>query len=309
MEDLEILKTTLEGAQSLLILTAQNPELDTVAASLSLYLALKDAGKNVVIASSTAPIVRDSHLVGLDQITDSIGNQNLIVSLPYQEDSIEKVSYNQDDQRFNLIIQPKKGFPPIKKEDLTFTYSGAAADAIIVVGASRIEDVGHILDEEKELLETATLINISNKQGANFGKANFVDPQSSLSEIVTALVQEMSLPLNVDIANNLLLGIEEYTDNLQSPTITADTFEALAILYRAGARRRIRAGGAPQTQTQQPVQSEEQSIPTKEQPVPVGVSGETQQDQSATPEESSGEAPSPDWMGPKIFRGGSGRLA
>ncbi|NTU62101.1 MAG: hypothetical protein HGB05_01555 [Chloroflexi bacterium] len=111
-----------------------------------------------------------------------------------------------------------------------------AADLVIVMGAADLKDIGELAEKEHELFSQDRLVNLSNQVGS-FGSINLTDPSSSNSELVTALLKELSLPLDVDIANNLMQGIENVTAGLSSPNMTADTFEALAILYRTGARR------------------------------------------------------------------------
>lgn len=286
------LKNQLSQANSILVLTPEKPSFDAVASALAMYLSLKNAGKNVSIASSSEPIVRDSHLVGLDKIQTEIGNTNLAISFPYKEDSIEKVSYNVEGDHFKLLIQPKEGFEPIKKENLSFNYTGASADLVIIIGASRIEDVGNIILNEKNLLEKATIVNISDVPG-NFGKINLVDPNSSLSEIVTAITQEASLQLTKDAAQNLMQGIEDATQNLQSTKMTADTFEALALLCRVGARRsdRIVTTIEEKESAKRITQSIQEQTKTKDQEAEV------------KPKSSTNGKPKPDWLKPKIYKG------
>ena len=77
-------------------------------------------------------------------------------------------------------------------------------------------------------------------------------------------------------------GIESATSGLSSPNMTADTFEALAILYRNGARR---TPSAPPTQTAKIV-ADMPIIDRGNQPAKV-------------------ESPKEDWLQPKIFKSGS----
>ena len=58
-DQLQELKTKLGTAQSVLLTIPVNPSQDVVAASLALYLSLKQGGKTVSIVASTLPIVRD----------------------------------------------------------------------------------------------------------------------------------------------------------------------------------------------------------------------------------------------------------
>lgn len=234
--DLATVKSHLDQATSIVIAIPASAGKDVVASSLSLYLSLKSYGKDVNVVSTSAPVVRDSRLVGLDKVVSDVGGKNLVMTINAPEDAVEKVTSNTEGGHLNLIIVPKSGGAPIKAEDITFGYTGAAADLIIVIGANTLSDLGGIEEKEVELFTSVPIINLGNKNGT-FGVVNLTDPGSSNSELITAMLKELHLPLDIDIANNLMQGIEDATNNLTSPTMTADTFEALAVLYRAGARR------------------------------------------------------------------------
>lgn len=292
MSDLAQLKQKITDANSLLIALPVGSDQDVVAAGLALYLSLKGAGKQVSIVSSTQPVVRDSHLVGLDKIESSVGGQNLVITVNLPEDAVDKVTSNVEGGHLNLILQPKPGAPPISQSDLVFGTSGAAADLVLVVGAGAVSELGALADQEHELFVTDKLANLSNKPGS-FGSVNLTDPSASNSELVTAVLQELKLPLSPDIAGNLMQGIEQATKGLSSPTMTADTFEALAVLYRAGARR-----SGPQT-----------TGPTATIVNNTPIIDNTLSSVAKTPNEArKGEVGQPDWLKPKIFKGGSPRV-
>jgi len=239
-DQLQELKTKLGTVQTVLLTFGENPSQDVVASALALYLSLKQSSKTVSVVAGSAPVVRDSHLVGLDKITTDVGGQNLVITLDVPENVIDKVTSNTEGGHLNLIINPAPGASPITQENIKFGYSGAAADLVIVIGAADLKDIGALAEKENELFAKERLVNLSNQVGS-FGAINITDPSSSNSELVTALLKELSLPMDVDIANNLMRGIESGTDGLSSPNMTADTFEALAILYRTGARRTLAA--------------------------------------------------------------------
>jgi nanoRNase/pAp phosphatase (c-di-AMP/oligoRNAs hydrolase) len=278
-DQLQELKTKLGTAQSVLLSIGDNPSQDVVASALAFYLSIKQTGKNVSVVASSAPVVRDSHIVGLDKITTDVGGENLVITLDVPENMIDKVTSNTEGGHLNLIVNPAKGVAPITAENVKFSYSGAAADLVIVIGAADLKDIGALAEKENELFAKERLVNISNQVGS-FGSVNLTDPSSSNSELITALLKELALPLDVDIANNLMRGIEEATAGLSSPNMTADTFEALAVLYRTGARRTppVAPGQTAKIVADMPI------IDTHE---------------AATPD----EAPKEDWTKPKIFSG------
>ncbi|MFH2019177.1 MAG: hypothetical protein ABII80_00970 [bacterium] len=283
MTDLQSFQQTLESSKSLLICLPTDPSPDVVAAGLALYLSLVEQQKVVSIVSPTLPVVRDSHLVGLDKITSSLGGNNLVITINGPEDAVDKVTSNTEGGHLNLIISTKKDLAPLKSTDLTFGYSGASADAVLIVGAQSLSDLGALAEKESEFFSTATIINFGN-QPSTFGTVNFTDPSSSNCELATAVIQELKLPLTADIAGNLMLGIEFATNSLSSPDMTADTFEALAVLYRAGARiARSNTSPSIAVPTETPI--------LEVTPEPVSTS---------TPFPTSAE---PDWLKPKIFKG------
>lgn len=294
-DQLQELKTKLGTAQSVLLSIIADPSQDVVASALAFYLSLKQSGKNVSIVSSSAPVVRDSHIVGLDKITTDVGGSNLIITLDVPENYVDKVTSNTEGGHLNLIINPAKGVAPITSDNVKFGYSGATADLVIIIGAADLKDVGSLVEKENDLFSKERLVNISNQVGT-FGTINITDPSSSNSELVTALLKELSLPMDIDIANNLMRGIEDATSGLSSPNMTADTFEALAILYRTGARRETRTIPATQAKiiADMPIIDQAADIDSSQLKT---VKDEVRDsiEPSATPQS--------DWLQPKIFSG------
>lgn len=233
------IKKTLDASQSVFVLLPENPSFDATAAALSLFLSLREAGKSILIGAPTKMRVEFKNLVGLDRVTERIGNRNLIISFDYAEEAIEKVSYNVEDGKFNLVIEPKSGHPPLDSQRVSFSYEGIEANTIFVIGARRLEDLSHLYEKDRTAINRATIVNIDNRTAnTNFGRHNLIIPSAAaVSEIIFQLLRKLNLPLDIDIAGNLLTGIEAQTQNLQSPFTGPETFEAVATLMRSGAKR------------------------------------------------------------------------
>lgn len=285
---------TLATAQTVLVVAPKKPNLDKVAAALALFLSLKKAGKSVIVACPDEMTVEFSLLVGVDKITQQLGGKNLIISFDYIEDSIEKVSYNIENNKFNLLIQPKVGFPPLSAEKVNYSYSGGA-DLIFVIGAQSLEDLGNLYTQESKLYSQKSVVNIDvDPKNTQFGGINLTDSTaSSCSEITTGLISTLKLPVDQDIATNLLLGIEKTTGGFTSPKTTAATFEAVAFCLRSGGRRVGVAPRAKQVKKAPPLKP-----PLS--PMPSGVSAK----KTPLEPEQGKKKPSPDWLEPKIFKGG-----
>lgn len=331
----EPVKKALETAKNVLVLLPQNPSLDAVAAGLSLYLSLQKAQKNTTIGCASDMTVNFNRLFGVDKIKNHIGNQNLVVSFNYSEDSLEKVSYDKDpaNQKFHLTIEPKPGMQPLDPNQVEFSYTGANADLIFVIGARSLEDLGSIYQQEKALLDDKqkTLVNLSNlDKNAQFGTVNLYDPTASgCSEIVLTVLKALSLSLDQDVATNLLAGIESATNNLASAN-TPEAFETIAELMRLGAKKghltpqtpRPFPGPSafpksqtttprpqPQPMTPQPIPTmpimpTPQSRPQTLTPKPTIPQPQPTQPQSVT----TNPQPQPDWLKPKVLTSSSTKV-
>jgi hypothetical protein len=285
--DFASVQQALTAAQTILVVAPEKPSFDNIAAALALFLSLKKMGKTVDVACPDEMTVEFSSLVGVDKVSQKLGGKNLIISFDYLEDSIEKVSYNIENNKFNLLIQPKAGFPPLSPEKVSYTHSGGA-DLIFVIGAQKWEDLSHLSAQEKEASNRKPVINIDiDPKNVQFGKINLTDPTlSSCSEIIAGLFSTLKWPIDQDIATNLLLGIEEATQGFTSPQTNASTFEMTAFCLRAGGRRAKNA-----------VEAKPKGL-TPLSPMPSRVSAKK------PPEEAEEEEkPSADWFEPKIFKG------
>lgn len=275
------IQTALSNAQLIYLVLPEKLSLDKVAATLALYLSLKKVGKESSLYCAKPMTVKYSDLVGIDKIKPKIEGKNLTASFDYVADSIEKVSYHIQDKKFNLLIQPKEGFPPLSTEKVSYSYSGGQADLVIVIGAIGWEDLGGLYSGNKEFFNQARTINIDIQvENKGFGKFNFIKSDfASYSEVITSLLASLKLPIDNDMASNLFKGIEEATGGF-SGKVSPLSFEAAAYCLRAGASK---SRGKVTLQ-----------------PMSADISAQKPPDQ---PEEKE-ESPAPDWMAPKIYKGG-----
>ncbi len=345
-EQLNQARLTIDQSQDLLILLGKNPTLDQVASGLSLYLALSARGKRVIIACPDPMTVEFNHLVGIDKITnnaESHGNgKNLVISFPYQEGSIEKVSYNIENDTFNLVIEPREGYPQITQDLIRYAYSGGNTDLIITIGMSNLNDLENFYPNSQNIYTNKQIINIdSNSENLLFGKFNLVDSQvTSISELLTSLISQLGLSLDSDIASNLYRGIIDGSNNFTSPQTNAMTFEAAAVCFKKGANKPQNQSSSTQsfvntqmfspqppqrhynkptgqtmsTNTNYPPKSKSltpqmgfnnQPIRNKPlQPQPQQIQQQQSQQPSSPKQQPQNGAP-PDWLKPKIYKGSS----
>lgn len=223
-------------ANKILICLPKNVTFDEVAAGLSLYLVFTQNGKNVSIVAPEPMTVGLSHLVGLDKIAEKLEGRNLLLTINAPIAEIETVSTTDDGQHLSVVIVPKKEAPAITKEQISFSGAQAQGDLIMTVGVRKLEGLGRIVTDNQDLFNQKPIINFDNSdQNTNFGRLNIVDPQAStLSEMVVAIINGLTLPLDEDVAGNLLQGLKVGTNNFQDQKVRAETFEAASLCLKVG---------------------------------------------------------------------------
>lgn len=236
---LQKIKDAISKASNIGIVVGGNPSLDQMAAALSLYLSLKKANKKTVVASPTNPIVEVSSLVGIDKVQTSIGGDSgdLVVSFPYEEGEIEKVSYTLENNFLNIIVKAGEKGLSFDQQDVRYIQGTGSVDLLFVIGTPRLSDLGELINRDK--VKDTKIINIDNKaENQGFGDIVIVAPKaSSVSEQVTEVLVELGFSLDIDVSQNLLSGIVSATDDFRSPNATSLAFEMAGILMQRGATR------------------------------------------------------------------------
>lgn len=266
--DLPKIKELVEKAQDVLIVSHENPTYDSLGSALSLYLGLIGLGKKVSIALPDPITVGLSSFVGVDKIKAEMTKKNFVISLDYTEGSIEKVSYNIEGDKFNLVVEPRPGFESFSKDNVHYSYQGAAADLIFAVDTIHLGGLKKLYEEEKDLYASKPVINIDrHANNSAYGQINIIDTSaSSCAELVARVLSGLGVKLTVDIASNLLNAVYGATNNFQNANVTPSAFELAAVCMKGGGKRfgmsapqGINTDVAAQVQTmpqaQQPVQA------------------------------------------------------
>lgn len=241
------MKDIVVKSRDVLVMLPQNPSDDMVAAALAIYESINTKERNVYVACPTKVDPAKVLVPGTEQITDKIGNRNLVISLQVaSRDSIDKVSYNLDEYAkvFNLVIQPKKGHPPLKTNDITYSYAGVQADLVILVGVRRLEELGVFYQEEAKVFSEATTVALSSQPIHKYAMHEFVDTKvASVAEVAYKWIKELGLPTNEAAATAIIYGIEANTNQLMTATVTPELLETVAALLRQGGKRMFRGNG------------------------------------------------------------------
>jgi hypothetical protein len=269
-----------------------------VAAGLSLYLAIRDR-KDTSISCSTPMIVEFNRLVGVNKISSELGNKNMAIKfLGYNPRAVERVSAEVEGNELNLVVIPKPGNPPPQKEQIQISYSGVSADTVILIGGT---NTSHFPQIEGKDLAGAKILHLGTRPislGAGKEPISFARPGSSVSEVVATLINESGFSLDPDIATNLLMGIEEGSREFKGPDVSAETFEVVARLMKAGGKRIPPKAVTPAFRPF--VQRVTPPPQAPSQPTPVAPMPAVEAVEPEPPKE-----PPKDWLEPKIYKGTS----
>ncbi len=267
------------------IVLSSNPTADATAAACALYLGLTKMSKSLTLACSGKP---QFDLVGTDKIQNNLvgSGDNLVISFPYTEGSIDKVDYNIQGNSFNLIVAPRQGFPKLDPQQVKYNYTGGTVDFIITLDAPNLNSLGNIYSDNQNQFIGHDIINVDRHlTNAFFGTVNFVNKTaSSISELVLSILQNLQIEMDRDMATNLYAGVSSATNNFTSYSVNADTFEHIAALLRMGAVKKVLR--KPDMGFQSRPNREYQ--PSQNNPKPIENVEKEKQPQ--------------DWLKPKIFR-------
>lgn len=305
-----VLQDLLSENSEVGVILGNNHTIDKMAAALSLYLSLRAFSLNAQIVSKKEPIVELSSLFGVDRVKTHFEGkvQELVISIPNREGEIERVTSTSEEDKLNIRIIGGEGGVTFRREDLEFIYKGSTPTLVFTIGISMPEEIGGLVDSSSSI----KIVNIDNNSANSlFGEIVFVDSAfSSLSEIVAQVIKENNLPIDQDIAQNLMSGIEFATDNFSSHKTSFYAFEAGGFLLRHGVKRHrkveetqrrvdlmegisLYSGSKPFQQHTQP----KQKIITQQNP------RREDNDLAAQKEVHSGQGVPSDWLSPpKIFK-------
>lgn len=295
------IRDALSKNDNIAIVTGKNPSIDEMASVLSLYLLLRE-NKKVTVASPTQPIVELSNLVGIDKVATRLdgGEGDLVVSFPYVEGEIEKVSYTLEGGLLNIIVKASEQGLTFDEKDVKYSKGGGTFSLLFVIGTPRMSDLAELINSDK--LRNTKIINIDNKpENEGYGDIVAVSADfSSVSEQVADLVLSLGFRLDKDASQNLLDGISFATQNFQSPATSPLAFEIASLLMRNGAQRESISSPVAQRK-HTPRYSREAQLDEKPVNPPYRSAMKKQQDNPAEPDQ---KAPT-DWLAPKVYKGSS----
>lgn len=292
-------QSIIDQSKSVLILLSSNPDFDEVSAGLSLYLVLQGR-KDANIVSQSPITVEFNRLVGINKISEDLGNKNLIIKFAdYKASDIERVSYDIEDGQFKLTVIPKQGMTAPQKSQIDFSYAGVSSDTVVLIGGDSESDFPALSAQD---MAGVKIVHVGTKELSHDPQKqimSFTGKTSTVSELVSAILKQNGLPIDSDIATNLLMGIEEGSNRFSTSGVTASTFQIFSELLRAGGQRMaqkpLRASDYPPGSI--PGDQPRQAFTEADEEKKVDRKDDSKKDEAQ-------KAPK-DWLEPKIYKGTS----
>lgn len=230
----------IRQADTILVMTGQHPSVDQVTAVISLAMILRKFGKQVSAAvSDTLPSA--TSILDTTHVEKNLGGiRDFVLKLDVSRAEVDKLRYEVQDNKLNIIISPFKGsFAP---SDVTFDYGAAQAsfDLVIILGVPTRSRVDKLYEQNAEMFSQIPVVNIDyHRSNENYGAVNLIDPNaSSLCEILVALSESLQGGIiDSDMATALLMGIVASTDRFTAAHTTSKSLTVAAQMMAAGAKQ------------------------------------------------------------------------
>ncbi|MDD5606006.1 MAG: DHHA1 domain-containing protein [Patescibacteria group bacterium] len=212
---------------------------DSLGSSLGLFRVLKKLGKQIAVISLESPHASYRFLPHIHDLRNSLeGGRDFVITLDNATVETDKLSYNFDNGKLNVIIATKKG--QFKPEDVSFTVGSVQYDLIITLDAASLSHLGEIYKKHEELFKETPVINIDHHASNDyFGKVNLVNmTAASTAEILVGLIEALgSNLLDDDVATCLLTAMIADTNSFQNPNTTPKALTVAAQMVGFGARQ------------------------------------------------------------------------
>lgn len=248
------IKALVETAQTVCVVVPKL-DVDSGAAALALAMLLEKVGKSVTVLASAEPDSSFDKIEAKEKIiTNFSQSKNFTITLNYPLDKIERVSYNDDEGKGNIVVEIKPDAQKLSATDLAFSEAGDSFDLGVMLGDETV------FSEAQKLTPQGKWLHVSPTPAAKpWATVTLVDQDAPFSEIFAFLLPQLDLALTPAAGKNLLIGLRWSTQSF-SVNVNPETFEAGAACLLA-----------TQAELVKEAQSLPNTAPTSNAWVPVGM--------------------------------------
>lgn len=230
---MEINSQLLRLANKILILPAQRSDLDILAASFALSIALRKLGKQLgmyiepeIYTETVKKKFPPQNIKFLQK--DEPGT--FVITLDNIDSAIKEVKWKDERGKVNIYITTDKG--DLSQDKIKINQLQIPFDLTIIVGEGKPENLGSFYQEHKHYFTPEKTLFISNNNIAPGYELKYQRKGTSVSEAVFAFLKSLEVPVDADTATNILAGMYwrtgSFTGNLGENTF-AESDELLKL--------------------------------------------------------------------------------
>ena len=232
----------IEQHQRILVVPHANVDPDGLSSALACFHVFTAMGKDVtVICPDTKPEAL-SFLPGFEKFEQDLAeSQDFVITINLESGvEVDKLRYNVEDQRVNIIVIPKKG--RIRSQQISLSEGENKYDLIVAVDTADLPLMGTLYTQHVDLFGSVPILNIDHHiSNTQYGQLQLIDPTcASATEVLYnwfTQVPAMREKLTPDLATLLLTGLITDTRSFQNPNTTPRSLEVAAELLAQGARQ------------------------------------------------------------------------
>jgi len=139
---------------------------------------------------------------------ENLGEKELVISFDISKKQIEKISYDDNSEKLNLIIQTRKGVPAISKQQVNFNYRGINSDLIIFLGIDKLKMFESLTQKETDILQHNILVWGYRDLLKTPVLSKIITPPGQLVVQFIDLMQQNKLKLDLAITDNLFKALK-----------------------------------------------------------------------------------------------------
>ncbi len=232
----------IEQHQKLLIIPHANVDPDGLSSALACYQMFTAMGKEVTVICPDTKPESLSFLPGFEKLEEEIKeNRDFVITINLDDGvEVDKLRYNVEDSKVNIIVMPKKG--SIRPQQIQLADGGYVWDLLVIVDTADLALLGTLYKDHMDLFAEVPMLNIDHHiSNTQYGQIHLIDPTAaSATEVLYnwfTQVPSMKEKITPDMATLLLTGLITDTRSFQNPNTTPRSLEVAAELLEKGARQ------------------------------------------------------------------------
>ncbi|OGB74251.1 hypothetical protein A2V68_00595 [candidate division Kazan bacterium RBG_13_50_9] len=228
----------INKARQILIVPGR-PDGDAIGSAVALQLVLKKLGKDVSTVVLDPLSSKFKFMPEVERLEREFkSHRDFVISLDCASATADKLVYNFDSDRLNIIVTPKAG--SFRPQDVSFSDGKFPFDIVITLDAADFDQLGKMYEDNPKLFQSVPVINVDHHASNDyFGAVNLVDlTATSTAEILVGLIEALGPSLiDEEVATALLTGIINDTGSFQHSNTTPKSLTVAAQMVGFGARQ------------------------------------------------------------------------